>query len=111
MGSDQAGNKITFGFIIDYNEGDLAPKGNLTYQDHTANLRLKADAFELLVIEGSHAWFTGTGTLDNGQAVRFRVEVDALSGLGLADAFSISIPSLNGYTAGGTMAGGNITIH
>jgi hypothetical protein len=101
----------TFGFTINYSLGDSVPQGNLTYQDHTAKLRLKADSFGLLVIDGNHAGFTGTGFTGEGQVVNFTVEIDALSKLGLSDTFHISIPELNGYTAGGTLTGGNITIH
>ena len=108
---DMDKGKATFGFTIDYNQGDVAPRGNLTYQDHNINLRLKADSFDLLVIQGDHALFAGIGTTDNGQAVNFIVEIDALSKLGLPDMFHISVPALNGYTFGGTLTGGNITIH
>jgi hypothetical protein len=111
IGSDKESSKITFGFTINYREGDSAPTGNLTYQDHTANLRLKATSFDLLMIEGSHAWFTGTGMMNDGQMVGFTVEVNALGKLGLGDTFDISILAMNGYSAGGTLAGGNITIH
>jgi Flp pilus assembly secretin CpaC len=108
---DQEGSKATFGFAVNYELGDVAPNGNLTYQDHKANFHLKATSFDLLVIDGNHALFTGTGTLDDGQAVRFNVEINALSKLGLADTLSISIPAVNGYTMTSTLAGGNITIH
>jgi hypothetical protein len=111
IGSNQDGFKATFGFTIDYSAGDAAPRGNLTYQDHTANLRLNADSFDLLFIEGDHVWFTGIGTTDDGQVVGFTVEITALGQQGPSDTFSISIPALNGYTAGGPMTGGNITIH
>jgi hypothetical protein len=108
---DLTNGKATFGFTINYNAGDVAPKGNLTYQDHKNNLRLKAISFDLLVIEGNHAWFTGMGMLDNGQVVSFRVEVDALNKSGKSDTFYIHIPALNGYEASGVMSGGNIIIH
>ena len=111
IGSAQENLKATFGFTIHYSQGDPEPSGNLTYQDHQAKWHLKADSFERLVIERDHAWFTGTGTIDNAQTVSFRVELNALSNQGQADTFSISIPALNGYTAGGPMTGGNITIH
>jgi len=111
IGSEQDGIKATFGFAINYSQGDSVPKGNLTYQDHTANLRLKADSFDLLVIEDDHAWFTGTGVMNDGQVVSFTVEINTLSKLGLADTFSISIPVMNDYTSGGALTGGNITIH
>lgn len=103
---DQDGGKATFGFTINYSQGDFAPSGNLTYQDHKANLRLKADSFDLLLIEGNHAWFTGTGTMDDGQIVRFTVDLNALDNV-----FHIDIPAANGYSAGGALSGGNITIH
>ena len=107
----KGGDQITFGFIVDFSQGDDAPKGNLTYQDHLANVRLKATSFDLLVIEGNHVWFTGTGILNNEQNVSFTVQLDAVSEPGSQDTFAIFIPALNGYTAGGAMAGGNITIH
>lgn len=108
---EQDNLKVTFGFTIKYSEGDSAPTGNLTYQDHTANLRLKAESFDLLVIEGNHAWFTGTGTMDEGQVINFTVEINALSKLGSSDAFHISMPAMDGYTSGGALTGGNIEIH
>ena len=111
IGSEQGKDKITFGFNISYKEGDDEPEGNLTYQDHGTDLRLKATSFELLVIEGDHVWFTGVGVLNDGQLVTFRVEIDALSKLGQPDTFKIFIPALNGYAAGGALTGGNITIH
>lgn len=105
------GGKATFGFRVSYNAGDLAPTGNLTYQDHTSRLRLKATSFHLLMIDGTHAWIAGTGTLSNGQVVSFTVSVDADRGHGQPDIFRIYIPALNGYRAGGALSGGNITIH
>lgn len=111
IGSDKGKDKITFGFNIQFKEGDAEPKGNLTYQDHGKDLRLKVRSFDLLVIEGTHVWFTGTGVLNDGQVVTFRVEIDALSKLGQSDTFYIYIPALNGYEDGGALTGGNITIH
>lgn len=103
---DQQGGKATFGFVVDYKPGDPAPNGNLTYQDHTTNMRLKATSFDMLVIEGNHAWFSGTGTTDDGQTISFTVAVDVSNNM-----FYLSIPALNGYTAVNVMSGGNITIH
>jgi hypothetical protein len=102
------GGKATFGFTLSYSPGDAAPKGNFTYQDHATDLRLIAESFDSLVIQGEHAWFTGTGTLNNEQVVSFLVEI---STSGKTGSFKISIPALDGYTANGTLTGGNITIH
>jgi hypothetical protein len=104
--SDKGKDRITFGFTIHYNDGDLAPTGTLIYQDQMANLRLKATIFDLLVIEGSHAWFTGTWILDDEKEVGFTIEIDESQ-----DIFYIQIPALDGYEAGGALTGGNVTIH
>ena len=71
----------------------------------------KATSFDLLVIEDNRAWFTGTGITDNGQIVKFEIEIDALSKLGQPDTFYIYLPAMNGYGSGGPLTGGNITIH
>ncbi len=103
--------KATFGFTLQYKQGDQEPKGNLTYQDHTSGLRLKATSFDLLVIDGDHVWITGSGILNNGQIAEFEIAIDVLSNPDRPDILYISIPGLDGYTAGGELTGGNITIH
>jgi hypothetical protein len=108
---DQDGMKATLGFTINYSQGDSAPSGNLTYQDHKANFNLKATSFDLLMIEENHVSIRGMGMLNDGQVVSFVVEINALSKLGASDTFHIYIPAMNGYVAGGNLAGGNITIH
>jgi hypothetical protein len=106
IGSGNESIHVTFGFIVSYSEGDSEPRGNLTYQDHNVDLKLKADTFELLVITGDHAWFAGTGTVNDVQIVHFIVEVDAGQ-----STFSVYIPEMNGYSVSGAISGGNITIH
>ena len=103
--------KATFGFTLQYKQGDLAPRGNLMYQDHTAGLRLKAESFDLLVIDGDQVWITGTGVMDNGQLVKFEIEIDVMDNPDQPDVIHIHIPDWNGYTAGGALKGGNIEIH
>jgi hypothetical protein len=105
------GNQLTFGFVVDFNYGDDAPKGNLTYQDHQMNLRVKATSFDLLFIEGNRVWITGIAIVNDGSIVDFTVQIDTDGDPGSQDSFIISIPALNGYTAGGSMTGGTITIH
>lgn len=106
-----SGGKATFGFVIRYEAGDESPSGNLTFMDHSAKLSLKATSFDLLVIEGDQVWFSGKAVTNNGQIVTFEVEINVLSKQDQPDTFSISIPSMNAYRAGGALSGGNITIH
>jgi hypothetical protein len=111
IGSKKGGAKATFGFTVNYSQGDVAPKGNLTYQDHEIDLRLSATSFDSLVIEADHARFTGRAIVNDGPEVRFEVEIDDLSQLASPDTFTIKISDMGGYTAGGALTGGNITIH
>jgi len=106
----KGGNKAMFGFTVTSAQGDLAPRGNLTYIDHETGMRLSDTTIDLLVIDGTHAWFTGTAIV-NGTKVQFEVEIDALSKFGQSDTFYIYIPALNNYSAGGALTGGNVTIH
>lgn len=103
--------KVTFGFVVRYDLGDDGPSGNLTFTDHSKNLHLKASSFTLLYIEGSHAWFTGIGIVNGVPEVEFEVEIEAAGEFDQADTFYIYIPSLDEYEAGGSLAGGNITVH
>ena len=111
IGSDQGKDKITFSLNISYQKDDTQPQGNLTYQDHKADVRLKAKAFQHMIINGNHIGITGTGILNDGQLVWFTLEMDASGKLGQAGTFYIHIPALNGYEAGGALTGGYITIH
>jgi hypothetical protein len=63
------------------------------------------------VIDGDHVWFTGTGIVNDGQVVKFEVEMNVLNNPDQPDILHIYIPDWNGYTAGGALKGGNIEIH
>lgn len=95
---------------MNYDKDSLVPKGNLNYIDHVTGMHLSSTALEMLVIDGSYAWFTGTATLESGQVVWFKVEIRDVNRQGATDWFKISIPAL-GYEASGDLTGGNITIH
>jgi hypothetical protein len=106
VGSSKDPTWFTFGFTAQFRAGDGEPKGSLVFHDHKINLRLKAISFDLLVIDGDQAWLTGLGKTDEGKLVKFAVKIDAST-----NNFSISIPELEGYEAGGALNGGNISIH
>ena len=117
------GSQATFGFVVSC----CPPKGNLEYNDHQANVRIKAISIETFVISapssacptnlsGKHAQFKGqanetkvTGT----QQVGFTVDVDDCGEPGSltaggTDMFKIQTVD---YMAGGPLIGGNIQIH
>lgn len=105
IGSNNESIRAIFGFTIRYQKGDYAPTGNLVYQDHRLGFCLEATSFDLLLIDGPCAWFTGIGILDSRKTVRFTVELAASP-----DKLNIYIPDLKGYTVSGRLSGGNLII-
>jgi hypothetical protein len=113
--------KATFGFTITCCD----PQGNLEYNDHGANVRIKATSMTNLVITdvspacptGKHAQFKGQAnetTSSGTTSVMFTVDVDDCGEPGSSpgagpDTFKISTTS--GYMASGLLVGGNIQIH
>lgn len=108
--SDKSG-KMTFGFNVKYSSNDSFPSGNLQFVDHVNGLRLHASTFDLLIIDGDHAIITGIGIVNGEVTVNFTLHVYDHGEPGSSDQFIIEIPTLDGYSAGGTLSGGNITIH
>jgi hypothetical protein len=111
--------QATFGFVAKC----CAPSGNLEYNDHQANVRIKAQSVDGLFISSpgsscpstpgsKHATFTGlasvirpTGTTTE----RYTVDVDDCGEPGSADMFGIKAQT---YANGPSMLiGGNIQIH
>jgi hypothetical protein len=105
------GGKANFGFVVQFVSGDPAPSGNLTYHDHGADVRIKAESFDVLLITGTHARFIGTASVNGVPGKKFQVDVDDLGEPGTADTFSIEILEPAGYMAAGVLGGGNIQIH
>jgi len=101
--------KGTFGLTAKANSG--TPTGNLTYQDHGVQDRtVKSTAITSVTVSGNCAQILGTATVNSAGAYDFQVRVcDNGEPGGDNDTFSISMS--DGYTAFGTLRGGNIQIH
>jgi len=117
-----AGNKATFGGVVQFQAGDASPTGNFRYIDHGPVAEdIKATSFSLLVISdgtcgrNTHAAFRFTGTENGTPGQEFKVEVDDCGEPGSntptgPDMFSIQkLPA--GYLAAGPLVGGNVQIH
>ena len=100
-----------FQFWVSYRNGDARPRGRLVYWDTKTHLLLVATVFDQLVIDGSQAKFSGLATVNGKKNVPFEVSVIDSSKRGSTDSFMINIPSLEDYSVGGTLSGGNITIY
>jgi parallel beta-helix repeat protein len=112
-------SQATFGFTVKC----CAPTGNLEYNDHQANVRIKAQSITGLFISSpgtscpstpgsQHAKFTGTAevTTSTGTTTEsFTVDVDDCGEPGTMDTFGIKTMT---YSNGpNVLIGGNIQIH
>lgn len=104
----------TFGFIVKC----CPPNGNLEYNDHEANVRIKAQSIDGLFIgagscgPNTHATFTGIAQVIRSSGTtteRFTVDVDDCGEPGTSDTFGIKTAT---YSNGPSrLTGGNIQIH
>ena len=110
--------KATFGFVVRC----CPATGNLEYNDHDADVRIKVTSVAGLLISDScgsntHARFTGTADVIRSTGTTsesFTVNVDDCGEPGVADQFGIQTTTYcNPAACGGTntLIGGNIQIH
>jgi hypothetical protein len=112
-------SQATFGFSVSC----CAPAGNLEYNDHSADVRIKAQSISLLIISSpgtscqmtpgsQHATFQGMASVIRSTGTTsefFTVDVDDCGEPGTADTFGIKTDT---YSNGpSTLIGGNIQIH
>jgi hypothetical protein len=112
-------SQATFGFTVRC----CAPAGNLEYNDHAADVRIKAQSIDGLFISSpgtscpatpgsQHATFNGTASVIRSTGTTtesFTVDVDDCGEPGTADTFGIKTTTyLNGPSI---LLGGNIQIH
>jgi hypothetical protein len=115
--------QATFGFVAQC----CPAKGNLEYNDHQANVRIKAQSVQGPIIRSQrlgeacpeipgskHATIGGRATVISSTGTEtedFTVEVDDCGEPGTADTFGIKTESYsNGYPIPSTLTGGNIQI-
>jgi hypothetical protein len=103
---DVAGDVISFGFNAKSNGG---LKGECTLVDHETRQQIKCTSVTSLVQSSNEATIFGDATVD-GVATTYRIHVvdNGEPGRGF-DTFSITTAS--GYSASGTLTGGNIQVH
>jgi hypothetical protein len=104
------GGKGTFGLTA---KASSTPSGNLTYQDHgTLQRTVKSTAITSVSLTGAGncARILGTATVNGAGSVGFQVDV-CDNGEPGKDSDTFSIVMGDGYTAAGTLGGGNVQIH
>jgi hypothetical protein len=103
------GGKGTFGVTAKANASGT-PSGNVTYQDHGALARtVKSTAVTSVTVTGDCARILGTATVNGTPGVGFQVDVCDNNEPG-KDADTFSIVMSDGYSASGTLGGGNVQI-
>jgi hypothetical protein len=101
-----------FGFNV---QGDLAGpwSGHVNYLDKIADLHLKADTFTSVLVQGNRVTFSGRGSVQTAAGtsqVTFTIVATDNGEPGTGnDTFSITLST--GYSASGTLGGGNIKQH
>lgn len=87
-----------------------APSGHVNYFDHGIRLHVRSTGItSYTIVNATTRRIEGTAVLNDGTTVTFVVIVTDLGEPGTSDTFSISLS--NGYSASGTLAGGNVKIH
>ncbi len=103
----RSGAKANFGVAGGLKNGSLW--GHLTYIDHGTGMKVKAHAItRYTVVNSTTRLIEGTGDAD-GLNVDFAVTVQDNGEPGTNDTFQIQLS--NGYSAIGTLGGGNIQLH
>jgi len=105
----RGGDKGTFGLTAKANNTG-SPSGNLTYDDHAADRKVKSTDITYVIVSGNCADIGGTAKVNNTGSFGFQVRVCDNAEPG-KDSDTFSIAMSDGYTAAGTLGGGNIQIH
>ncbi len=112
---------ITGGGFIDVGSGrayfgvsgglrDEALFGHLVYKDRGANVKVKATGVtDYIVLNDTTRRIQGTAELNGVGGFTYEVDVTDSGEPGTSDTFAITLSS--GYTASGTLRGGNIQLH
>lgn len=107
-GGGWIGNKATFGV-----SGGIKHEkfwGQLSYHDHAANVKVKSSSITAyIVLDSVTRKIEGVAKLNDKQAVNYTVIVTDNGEPGTNDTFSITLST--GYSASGTLNGGNIQLH
>jgi hypothetical protein len=106
------GGKGTFGLTAKA-DASGTPSGNLTYQDHgVLNRTVKSTAVTSVTLTGAGncAQILGTATVNGTPGIGFQVDV-CDNGEPGKDSDTFSIVMGDGYSAAGTLGGGNVQIH
>jgi hypothetical protein len=101
----------TFALNVQYKQGNLSPKGNIEFVDHSTNMIVKGIAFTGIYVspDKTQVVTMGTCSINGVGGYTFKVFSQDNGEPGKADTFTILLS--NGFRAGGTILNGNVQIH
>lgn len=101
--------RANFGFKAGVNRDGGPVSGHLNYIDHGSGLHLRSSSITAYAaLDEITREFSGTA-LAGGQSVTFVATVSDAGEPGTSDTFSLTLS--DGYSASGTLRGGNVQIH
>ena len=103
-----AGGRASLGFNAQYQTGQAAPTGHLTFIDHGTGKKVQSTSITSFRVAGRTASFSGTATVNGVPGISFFVEVEDLGEPGSADTFRLVVG--DGYGSGGVLLNGNIQV-
>ena len=106
-----SGGKATFGLVAGFKPGATSPSVNMVYHDHSVGMDVKATSITSYdAPSGNTRTFSGIATANGQPTISYKVTVvdNGEPGAG-HDQFAIQLS--NGYSASGTLGGGNLEIH
>jgi hypothetical protein len=105
-----SGDKGTFGFVAGHKDGSSMLSGHLTYIDHSTGMKVHSTDVTSYSVDALTRRTFGGDTTINGISYTYSVTIvdNGEPGAG-HDTFSIQVS--NGYSASGTLGGGNVEIH
>jgi hypothetical protein len=100
----------TFGLTAHVKGEAANPSGNVTYHDHALDRSVKSTSITSVVVSGPCAQIRGNAKVNGSGTYGFEVNACDMGEPGTgSDTFSIAMS--DGYSAGGTLGGGNIQLH
>jgi hypothetical protein len=99
----------TFGFNVGFKDHSNVPIAHFNYVDRSAGIHMHATSVTVYSGAGNARHFAGTCQVNGTAGFTFTCDVTDNGEPGTADTLFISIS--NGYSAGGTLQGGNIQLH
>jgi len=101
------GARANFGVVA---RDPATPSGNLNYVDHGDRIHVKSESItSYTIVDDTTRQITGTASIDGVSGFTFTATLVDAGEPGTADSFELTLSS--GYSASGTLQGGNVQIH